>query len=151
MKFFKGFMEEIEKEKARKDIGKADSAGAFKTPHAARKIGGAEVLRRGSASAFGGIEPAPRQDFPKSGYFESSPFSGYKDRLRALESENSARLKKPILSGDICGDCHDYSEGSTKTADFLKDRENLANAVVMSEILSKPLALRDFRDAPFLQ
>lgn len=142
IKLFKGYMEEIEREKAHKSIGGKKFGESPKAPSASRKIGGAEVFKRVSEK-FGQSAPRVPKAFADFGGVEKSRFSEYEEKLRALEAEN---LKKPILSGDICGDCYSYHESSNKTAELFKGRENLANAVIMSEILSKPLSLRNSRD-----
>lgn len=142
IKLFKGYMEEIEREKAHKSIGGKKFGERPKAPSASRKIGGAEVFKR-APEKFGQSAPRVPKAFADFGGVEKSRFSEYEERLRALEAEN---LKKPILSGDICGDCYSYHESSNKTAELFKGRENLANAVIMSEILSKPLSLRNSRD-----
>lgn len=142
IKLFKGYMEEIEREKAHKSIGGKKFGERPKAPSASRKIGGAEVFKR-APEKFGQSAPKVPEAFADLGGVEKSRFSEYEERLRALEAEN---LKKPILSGDICGDCYSYHESSNKTAELFKGRENLANAVIMSEILSKPLSLRNSRD-----
>ncbi len=143
IKLFKGYMEEIEREKAHKSIGEKKLGESSKTFPASRKIGGAEIFKRAPVSGLGQSAPKVPEAFADFGGVEKSRFSEYEEKLRALEAEN---LKKPILSGDICGDCYSYHESSNKTAELFKDRENLANAVIMSEILSKPLSLRNSRD-----
>ena len=142
IKLFKGYMAEIEREKAHKSIGGKKFGESPKTFPASRKIGGAEVFKR-VPEKFGQSAPRVPKAFADFGGVEKSRFSEYEEKLRALEAEN---LKKPILSGDICGDCYSYHESSNKTAELFKSRENLANAVIMSEILSKPLSLRNSRD-----
>lgn len=146
IKLVKGYMEDLEREKSHRDIARRNAERNFKTPPAARKSADADVFKRASASDFSRRAPKIPQPVRKSDGFEGSPFSGYEDRLRAIEAENAARLKNPVLSGEICGDCYVCHEGGNKIAELFKERENLANAVVMSEILSKPLSLRSSRD-----
>lgn len=86
--------------------------------------------RRAPAKTETFAEPRAAKSEARAEYYEAA-FSGGD----FSEAENS--------SGEFCGGCYDSHNYLSAYADAITDRESLSKAVVLSEILSKPLALRE--------
>lgn len=157
LKIFKGYMEEIEREKSHKNIRKESTYRPVRNANSKRKISGENVFDAEQ-------KPSPvfsRFDGPK---FEQktrnvissqssvvnqaydNSFDDYEEKLRELNSKINTHSPKAILSGEICDECYDYHNEDNKIAKILNERAGLANAILMSEILSKPLAMRSYED-----
>lgn len=156
-KFIDRISEEMEGARSKRGAeSSAPSAGRASPPRTNRKIGGHSVFgkapegrRAGSESPFGiPVEPS----FADISGGAPAPVSDSESADGCAEQPAPGEPAPPVWSpsGDLCGMCYAEHQPSGRFSEILSNRDSLASAVALSEILGRPVSLRGPNDKPFL-